>query len=208
MKKSASEQPDLSRLRGIVAPEVIEAAIIASRELRDKGVAHALAGGLAVGAYGYPRTTDDVDFLVGEDAFNEHPGGLVTQKVALVRVGKVSIDQIPPLTSGFAVVPLSSTGGAVRVEFVRAKSETEEGENPIHSTFGDSLMVGEIPIVPLPVLVYLKLNAGRQKDNADLVELLKRGRIEIGAIDQFLESYAPDQILKWERIKKMAAAEE
>ena len=35
-------------------------------------------GGLAVGANGFPRATKDVAFLVGDEAFERHPGGLVT----------------------------------------------------------------------------------------------------------------------------------
>ena len=64
MNTPATAIPDLSQLRGVVAPEILAAAEVASRKLREAGIPHALAGGLAVGAHGYPRTTDDVDFLV------------------------------------------------------------------------------------------------------------------------------------------------
>src|SRR5258708_3733893 len=94
MKNPTSDQPDLARLRGVVAPEILSAAEVASRKLREAGIPHALAGGLAVGAHGYPRTTDDVDFLVGDEAFIQHAGGLVTLKVPLVAVGNVRIDLV------------------------------------------------------------------------------------------------------------------
>jgi hypothetical protein len=42
---------------------------VASATLSELGVRHALVGGLAVGAWGYPRNTRDIDFLVGEEAF-------------------------------------------------------------------------------------------------------------------------------------------
>src|SRR5258708_12877563 len=84
MKNPTSDQPDLARLRGVVAPEILAAAEVASRKLREAGIPHALAGGLAVGAHGYPRTTDDVDFLVGDEAFLHHAGGPVTLKLPLV----------------------------------------------------------------------------------------------------------------------------
>src|SRR4029079_13946135 len=87
MAANAGDGPDLERLRGVVAPEVLHAADVASRMLREGGVPHALAGGLAVGAHGYPRTTDDVDFLVGDEAFVIHAGGLVTLKVPVIAVG-------------------------------------------------------------------------------------------------------------------------
>src|SRR3981189_564915 len=96
MKKDSEEEfPDLALVHGVVAPEILRAAELASQKLREAGVPHALAGGLAVGAHGYPRTTDDVDFLVGDEAFEKHAGGLVTLRVPLIAVGKVRIDLVP-----------------------------------------------------------------------------------------------------------------
>jgi predicted nucleotidyltransferase len=54
----------------------------------------------------------------------------------------------------------------------------------------------------------MKLKAGRQKDLADVVELLKRGRIEIGVVDLYLQERAPQQVARWERTKEIAAREE
>jgi hypothetical protein len=176
-------QPDLSQLRGVVAPEILAAADVASRKLREAGIPHALAGGLAVGAHGYPRTTDDVDFLVGDEAFCHHAGGLVTLKVPLIAVGNVRIDMV-------AIEP--------------SKEEKEQLgpaiENPPVSE--------QIPVVPLATLVYMKLKANRQRDVADLVELLKRGKIDIRAIDTYLQDKAPAFLPRWERVKEAAAEEE
>src|ERR1700756_4222553 len=94
MNSSSGTSPDLSQLRGVVAPEILAAVEVASRKLREAGIPHALAGGLAVGAHGYPRTTDDVYFLVGDEAFLRHAGGLVTLKVPLIAVGNVRIDMV------------------------------------------------------------------------------------------------------------------
>jgi hypothetical protein len=183
MKPFHDSLPDLARVRGVVAPEILEAAEVASRKLREAGISHALVGGLAVGAHGYPRTTDDVDFLVGDEAFQKHAGGLVTLKLPLIAVGKVSVD-------------------FVSIEEARGEREQmlEALENP---------RVSEgVPVVSLPVLVYLKLKAGRQRDIADVVELLKRGRIEIEIVDRYLEDRAPDQLGRWNRAKQLAAEEE
>ena len=60
-----------------VAPAVRDAAVRTTAQLTQLGIRHALAGGLAVGAHGYVRTTSAADFLVGEEAF-EHHGSLVT----------------------------------------------------------------------------------------------------------------------------------
>jgi hypothetical protein len=183
MKKYDSPTPDLDLLRGVVAPEILHAAETASHKLREAGIPHALAGGLAVGAHGYPRTTDDVDFLVGDEAFEKHAGGLVTLRLPLIAVGNVRVD----------FVSLDDN----------QQERAEAREAVDHPPFSH-----EVPIVSLPMLLYMKLKAGRQKDIADVVELLKRGRIEIQIVDRYLQDHAPHQVRRWERAKEIAASEE
>lgn len=175
--------PNLKLARGVVAPEIIRAAALASRELRKAGIPHALAGGLAVSAHGYPRTTDDVDFLVGDEAFEKREGGFVTLKVPLIAIGNV------------------------RVDFV-AIDETKGEERQLRPAVEEPPRSDGVPIVALPALVYMKLKAGRQKDIADLVELLKRGSVDLAAMDDYIEEYAPEQIRRWQRVKELAAREE
>lgn len=183
MRAEDETLPDLSLLQGVVAPEILQAAETASRKLREVGIPHALAGGLAVGAHGYPRTTDDVDFLVGDEAFEKHAGGLVTLRLPLIAVG------------------------SVRVDFV-SLDDTQEERDQTRAAVENPPVTHEVPVVPLPLLVYMKLKAGRQKDIADVVELLKRGRIEIDIVDRYLHEHAPHQIRRWERAKEIAAREE
>src|SRR5205809_2111996 len=86
-------RPDLALLEDVVAPKVLDALKIASRALANAGVRHVVVGGLAVGAHGYPRATKDVDFLVGDEAFEQHPGGLVTMRAGIpIQVNGVAID--------------------------------------------------------------------------------------------------------------------
>jgi hypothetical protein len=177
------EGPDFAQLRGVVAPEILAAVEVASRTLQEGGVPHALAGGLAVGAHGYPRTTDDVDFLVGDEAFLKHAGGLVTLKVPLIAIGNVRIDMV-------SIDPSTEETDQLR----SAVEHPPESER--------------IPIVPIAALVYMKLKASRQKDLADLVELLKRGKIDIAAIDLHLQKYAPAFVHRWQQVKGIAAREE
>lgn len=183
MTKYDENLPHLGLVRGVVAPEILHAVELVSRKLTEAGIPHALAGGLAIGAHGYPRTTDDVDFLVGDEAFEKHAGGFVTLKLPLISVGNVRVD----------FVSLDDT-----------QDEREQTREAIDApSKGD-----EVQVVPLPLLVYMKLKAGRQKDIADVVELLKRGRIEIDIVDRYLQKHAPHQIRRWERAKEVAAREE
>src|SRR5438046_7802019 len=90
-------KPDPSLLVDVVAARVLEAMNTASDMLKRAGIRHVVVGGLAVGANGYPRATKDVDFLVGDEAFVRHAGGLVTMNPALpIEVNGVAIDYLSP----------------------------------------------------------------------------------------------------------------
>jgi hypothetical protein len=145
---------------------ILKAAKIASRELEQANVPHALCGGLAVEFYGYPRMTADVHFAVGDEAFHHHADGLVTLKVPIVSVDGIAID------------------------FVSSDFETGEA-------------LDGIPVVSLPTLIVMKLRAGRQRDIADLVELIKRGAVAPETIE------VPDSALvaRWQRVQRLASKE-
>jgi hypothetical protein len=108
-------RPDPSLLRGVVAPEVLEAMRVASLALTRVGVRHVVVGGLAVGANGFPRATKDVDFLVGDEAFEQHPGGLVTLRAGVpFQVNRVAVGFIrAEATEGFLAAALDAEPGSV-----------------------------------------------------------------------------------------------
>jgi hypothetical protein len=90
---TAASVPDFKLLEGVIAPRILHAARAASHSMTRTGIRHALIGGLAVGAYGYVRATKDVDFLVDEDAFEHHGGGIVTHKAGIpIEVSGVAVD--------------------------------------------------------------------------------------------------------------------
>jgi hypothetical protein len=85
--------PDFKLLNGVVSDRILDATARASKELDRLGIRHALIGALAVGAYGYPRATKDADFLVGEEGFERHGGGIVTFKPGMpILVNGVVVD--------------------------------------------------------------------------------------------------------------------
>lgn len=170
--------PDLRLLEDVVAPRVLAAMRSASRALTALGVRHAVAGGLAVGAHGYPRNTQDVDLLVGDEAFERHAGGLVTLKPGVpIQIDGVGVD-------------LLSSGSEAFLEHSLVQ--------PVE---------GEIPVVPAGTLVYLKLKSPRLKDRADVVELVKAG-LAIENARQYLERYAPPLVAKFDECIAQARAEE
>jgi hypothetical protein len=91
--RTTHDEPDPSLLDDVVASKVLAAMKTASTALTALGIRHVVVGGLAVGANGYPRATRDVRFLVGAEAFEHHPGGIVTMKGGVpVQVNGVAID--------------------------------------------------------------------------------------------------------------------
>jgi hypothetical protein len=151
----------------------------AARALAALGVRHALAGGLAVGAYGYPRATQDVDLLVGDEAFERRPGGLVTLKPG-----------VPIEVDGVAVDLLSAGAGE---EFLERALPSRPSEVPA--------------VVPAEALVYLKLKSPRLRDRADVVELLKAGLAAPG-VRRYLERFAPALLARFDDCVAQARAEQ
>jgi hypothetical protein len=141
----APKSPDVSLLDTTVAAPILNAMRTASAKLNELGVRHVLVGGLAVGAWGHPRATKDVDFLVGEEAFEHHAGGLVTMKYGVpIQVGGVPVDLLSATANGCEDA-LAITG------------------------------IADVPVAPLEVLIYLKLSSPRPQDFADVIALIRLG---------------------------------
>jgi hypothetical protein len=126
---------------------------------RELNIRPLLIGGLAVNHHGYMRFTSDVDLLVArEDA------------IPLIR----HLKETPGwkrYAEGFKNTRLG-VGVDICVEGERTSPDTPETfPNPsdVRST-----RVRPIPIPTLPELIALKVKSGRARDDADVVELLKR----------------------------------
>lgn len=107
-------KPDLTLLHDVVSPRVLEALRLASAAITAAGVRHVVVGDLAVGANGHPRATKDVDFLVGDEAF-EHRGKLVTLRAGLpFQVDGVAVDFLSPeADEPFLAAALEAPPGSV-----------------------------------------------------------------------------------------------
>src|SRR5262249_3525682 len=140
-------EPDLKRaLRPV--PNYERAVRAVSKMLYDAGIRHALVGALAANAYrNRPRTTEDINFLVGDEAFETHKGGYVTMRVPVIEFEGIEIDQVP-LTDVLRVI--------------------EDGLNRASVSDG-------VPIVSVDTLVVMKLLAGRTQDLADVEAIIGSG---------------------------------
>jgi len=171
------DTPDVRLLDQVVAPRVLHAMRVISAEYKRMGIKHALVGGLAIGAQGWPRATRGVDFLVDDKAFERRPGGLVLLRVPFEVEG----------------VPVDSIAAADDETFLaRARDAAVESDG--------------IPILAIEALVYMKLKAWRLRDQVDVIELLKAGADEAACRTWLLE-HAPDTAPRFDTLAERARAE-
>jgi hypothetical protein len=170
-----SEGPDLALCEGIVSAQILQALYDAAAQFDALGVPHVAIGGIAVGAYGAPRATKDVDFLVGDEAFVHH-GPIVSFRPGL-----------PIASNGVAVDPVS----------------IGSDEGFLLEAFERPAVSHGVPVIGLPALIYMKLDAGRHHDLGDVERLLETG-IDERPVRQYLNEHAPKLLPLFERCRKGA----
>ena len=169
----------LDDLAGHVPQAFIDGAKAASEAFRRAGVRHVLVGGLAVGINGYPRGTRDIDFMVGDEAFEFH-GLIVEPKAGLpMRYSGITIDWV---------------------------SLEPDERIPLEEFLVDA-RPGEVPVMEIEPLIAMKLLAGRQKDQSDIVELIKAGA-DIQSIIMFVENRFPQKLDALKNLIAKAGAED
>jgi hypothetical protein len=143
-----------------------------SRMFSEAGIRHALVGALGANAYrDRPRTTEDIDFLVGDEAFETHAGGFVTMKIPVIEFDGIDVDQVP-LTEALRVV--------------------EEG-------LSRAVVSDGVPIAPVDVIVVMKLLAGRTQDLADVEAILASGA-DRDALREAVRRAAPERVDTFEKL--------
>lgn len=137
-----------------------------ARALEQGGVPYAIAGAMAMNAYGYQRVTADVDVLLT-------PEGLVRARELLI--GRGYVEKFPGSRG------LRDTIHNVAIDVLVAGEFPGDGQ-PKPVRFPDPAAVAtegtRVRLVKLPVLVELKLASGmtaphRLRDLADVIELTR-----------------------------------
>lgn len=172
--------PDLKPVAEVVSDKVWRAMADASESLRSMGIRHALVGGLAVGAHGWPRATRDVDFLVDDSAWSKTESGVVT-----LRAG------IPVQAHGIAVDTISVRDDERHLLRAIETAEISEG----------------IPVISVEALIYLKLASPRSQDRQDVLHLVRVGA-DVERVRRYLDANAPKLREKFEAILRTAAEED
>jgi hypothetical protein len=157
-------------LSRVVAPKVLTDAFDTSERLRALGIPHALVGGLAVGLHGHPRATKAVDFIVGAAAFAS------TEPLIVFR------DELADIVRWGVIDLLAAL--------------------PDDPVLMDALQLpvpGEVPIVPVEVLVLMKLRAKRPQDEADIAHLVSAG-MDVRTVLEWLTQRAHEHVPAFSRI--------
>ncbi|MBI4564502.1 MAG: hypothetical protein HY716_07415 [Planctomycetes bacterium] len=129
------------------------------RVCREEGISPVIIGGLAVNHHGYLRVTADVDILVARD-----------DAAKLIRRLKAEPGW-RRYAEGFKNTVLD-VGLDICVEGDRTSpewAETYPNPNELRTT-----AIRPLPVPALPELIALKAMFARARDDADVVELLKR----------------------------------
>ncbi len=161
-------------------PRVVATLHEISRRLTLAGIRHAVVGALAVGVYGWARATKDVDLLLGDEAWARLPSG---ERRALVPLPE-SIDGV-----GVDYLPLDIAG-----DFLNSALDhpfTSEG----------------VPIAPPEVVVCTKLLRMAMRDQADIVEMIKAGLIDVVEVRRYLVEHTPMLVSRWEALAAQAETE-
>ncbi|MBI2931217.1 MAG: hypothetical protein HYY16_06170 [Planctomycetes bacterium] len=121
-----------------------------------------------------------MDFIVGDEAFRHHEGGIITTR-----------EGVPLNLGGVAVDPIS----------------VMENEIALVAALDHPRVVDGIPLVSIDGLIYMKLKSPRLKDAADVVELLRAG-VDPTAVRESLEASAPALVAKFNALVKKAGEED
>lgn len=168
----------IANLYTCVPQTQIDGLTIVSEIFRKTGVRHVLAGGLAVGCNGYLRNTNNIDFVVDDNAF------IFRDSMVYVR------NDLPIKYFGTNInwISLSPAEKPMFDEFLRVPTP------------------GDIPIMPIEPLIVMKLISARHKDHTDIVELLKL-RSDLSSIKNFVKQYVPQRLPILEQLEICAEGE-
>lgn len=168
----------IANLYTCVPQTQIDGLTIVSEIFRKTGVRHVLAGGLAVGCNGYLRNTNNIDFIVDDNAF------IFRNSITYIRCD----------------LPIKYYGTSVNW------ISLSPAEKPMFDEFLRIPAPGDIPILPIEALVAMKLISARHKDRTDIIELLKVWG-DLSSIENFVKKHIPQRFPMLEHLEICAEEE-
>jgi hypothetical protein len=150
------------------------------KRLEKAKIPYAIVGGMAVNAHKYERTTGDVDVLLTFEGFQEFRRRYVPKNYEPVRGRSLRVTDaknevnIDILVTG--LFPGSGNPGPIAYPDPKKVSQK----------------IRDIRFVDLATLIELKLAAGRSKDVADVVDLIRANDLDESFLDRLHSSVQED----------------
>jgi hypothetical protein len=160
-----------------------------------------IGGGWAVWFHGYVgRVTQDIDVALPADRIDE-----------FLRVASVSGFDLLPVPEGrWPKLHHRDTG--VDVDILPEGARPGTASRPAPTTIPHPQVMGaegsSLRYVSLPVLIELKLAAGRARDESDVVELIRANAGQVEVIQQHLGRVHPDYLMAFDRLMQRAREED
>jgi hypothetical protein len=156
-----------------------------------------LAGSWAVWRHGYlGRVTQDADIVLPADRVDE-----------FLQVAALSgFDILTPTAGGWPKARHRNTGIQVDILPERARPGMKDAPAPTLIRHPEEMggVVGRLTYLPLPELIELKLAAGRQRDLADVVELIAVNPEQTDGVRQHLAGIHPQYVDAFNRAVEQA----
>jgi hypothetical protein len=156
-----------------------------------------LGGGWAVWRHGYTaRVTQDIDIALPADRIEE-----------FLRVANMSgFDVLQQRPGGWPKVRHKDSGVKIDILPEGARPGTPSRPAPTLIPHPSRMggVIGTLRYMALTSLVELKLAAGRARDEADVVELVREGTSDVAAIRVHLSAVHPDYVAAFDRIVERA----
>jgi hypothetical protein len=159
-----NQAPGLRAELDHLAPAFRAAIHAAVQAYERAGVRYALIGGVAAGAYGEPRATKDVDFLVGDEAFDT-VGSVISFRPGIpLEAHGVPIDSIPLHVE-------------YRRLYMQALDECVESDEP------------GVKIARPEMVAITKLVGGRPRDITAVTEMIEAGSVDVKKLERLIAPY-------------------
>jgi hypothetical protein len=166
--------------------------------LQAVGCEAVLGGGWAVWRHGFlGRVTQDVEILLAGSQIDP-----------FLRAASVSgFDVLPQAPGRWPKLVHRETG--IRVDILPAGQRPGTPARPAPTTLPAPSSAGAsgttLRYITLPVLIELKLAAGRPRDEGDVAELIRANPGSLDAIRQHLASVHPDYVVAFDQLARRAA---
>lgn len=171
------------------------------RVLTAIGAEAVLGGGWAVWRHGFfGRMTQDIDIVLPANVVDE-----------FLRAASVSGFEILPQPPG-RWPKLLHKDTDVKVDILPEGARPGTSSHPAPTTIPHPGILGahagSLRYIHLPGLVELKLGAGRGRDEADVIELLRAAPEQTAAIRQHLSGVHPNYVAEFDRLLERAREQE